>query len=210
MPNKCIAISITLTASSLALIHLISPSLGIDAITVALLVFGALPWLLPFLKSVELPGGLKIELRDAKAATEKIMSQPIVGIMVAKEDGADTANIMGGVVPLDAIAILQHIAIRDPNLAMVGFRIEIEKRLRQVADNKNIDTSRMPLSRLIKELQVGNILPQQVADGLIELVALGNRAAHGVEVSSDAASWVLDVGPSILNKLEAFVQSTDN
>ena len=37
----------------------------------------------------------------------------------------------------------------------------------------------------------------------MELVALGNRAAHDATVSSDAGSWLLDVGPSILLKLDS-------
>jgi hypothetical protein len=37
----------------------------------------------------------------------------------------------------------------------------------------------------------------------VELIGLGNRGAHGVEVAQDAAAWVLDVAPSIVMGLDA-------
>jgi hypothetical protein len=48
-------------------------------------------------------------------------------------------------------------------------------------------------------------MPQEAASGLMELIALGNRAAHGAAVSPDAGSWMLDVGPSILLQLDTLV-----
>jgi hypothetical protein len=188
---------------------MIWPSLGIDSITVALLVLGALPWFYPFLKSLEVPGVVKIELKDVKVATEKITFKPIAGTLAAREEGSDTAEITGTVGPPGTIATLQHIASREPNLALIGFRIEIEKRLLHVAEIKKIETSGMSLSQLIRELREYNEFSPQVASGLNELVAMGNRAAHGAEVSPEAAAWVLDIGPTILNQLDLLIQSAD-
>ena len=66
----------TSVAIILAVLHILFPTLGIDATTIALLAIGALPWIIPMLKSVELPGGIKIELRDLKAAAQKITTYP--------------------------------------------------------------------------------------------------------------------------------------
>jgi len=41
----------------------------------------------------------------------------------------------------------------------------------------------------------------------MDLVALGNRAAHGVEVSQNAADGVLDVGSSIILELDNLLSS---
>jgi hypothetical protein len=49
--------TITLCSLLLALAHVIWPSISIDAITLILVVIAVLPWLTPFVKSLELPGG---------------------------------------------------------------------------------------------------------------------------------------------------------
>jgi len=171
----------------------------------ALIALAALPWFLPLLKSLELPGGIKIELRDVKAATEKITSDVITGKGELKADPAAVSG-RGDVRFTDPIGTLRHVADRDPTLAVVGFRIEIEKRLLRIAEANQIDARRMPLSILVGELRTQEVLPPNVASGLTDLIALGNRAAHGVEVTPDAANWVLDVGPSILSDLDASIK----
>jgi len=196
-----IAGTISLVSCLLAITHIIWPTLGIDATTIALLILAAFPWLIPVLKSVELPGGVKIELKDAKAATDKVISelpfQPTVleteetpGVRIRTYDASSTVDA------------LRNVAKRDPNLALVGFRIEIEKRIFGIAEKAGIKTEHSNLSRLVRELQRQKVLPAQVASGLTELTNLGNRAAHGAEVTPDAAEWVLDAGPSILLNLD--------
>lgn len=200
--SRRVAIAITAVCALLVLVHLIWPILGIDGITVALLVLAALPWLLPFLKSLELPGGVKIELRDAKAATEKITSVPVVEALEPTK-----GEFKGRARTTDAATVPLDVANQDPNLALVGFRIELEKRLRQIAEARNIESSRMPLSRLVRELQAAQVLPSQVAAGLSELIVLGNSAAHGVPVSPAASDWVIGFAPSIMEQLDALSQS---
>ena len=90
---------------------------------------------------------------------------------------------------------------------MVAFRIEIEKRIRAIAENSQIRTYRASLGKLIRELQEKERLPPEVSVGLMDLVALGNRAAHGVEVDPPAADWVLDIGASIILKLDNILRN---
>jgi hypothetical protein len=54
---------ISLGAFVFVLIHLLWPTLSIDAITLGLLVVVALPWLSTLIESAELPGGWKIRFR---------------------------------------------------------------------------------------------------------------------------------------------------
>jgi len=63
---------ITIAALALAVGHNIWPDVKIDTITLILIVVAILPWLASVIKSLELPGGFKIELHDVKAATEKV------------------------------------------------------------------------------------------------------------------------------------------
>jgi hypothetical protein len=56
----------------LAILHIIWPNLRIDSITIVLLCLVVLPWIFPYIKAIELPGGFKIELRDIKWAIDKL------------------------------------------------------------------------------------------------------------------------------------------
>jgi hypothetical protein len=60
---------------------------------------------------------------------------------------------------------------------------------------------------LIRELQNEQILPPQVSAGLMDLVALGNRAAHGTEVDPHAADWILDFGESIVLEMDNILKN---
>jgi hypothetical protein len=73
MHHKLLRITITIVAAIFIAAHLWWPSLQIDSITLSLLVVGLLPWLAPIFKSIELPGGLKVETadREQKPAFEK-------------------------------------------------------------------------------------------------------------------------------------------
>lgn len=53
--------AISLTALVGIAAHLLWPNLGIDAITLGLLVLATAPWLGSVFKSLELPGGWKVE-----------------------------------------------------------------------------------------------------------------------------------------------------
>lgn len=55
---------VSLGALLFVLAHLIWPTFAIDAVTITFVVIAILPWLAPLIKSLELPGGLKVELRE--------------------------------------------------------------------------------------------------------------------------------------------------
>jgi hypothetical protein len=174
----------------------------IDMVTLGLLLIAVLPWLASIVKTLELPGGVKIELQDVKAATEPVVAQTATAV------GAESASTR----PNTATAwnVLRSVAIQDPNLALVGTRIEIEKRLVRLADLNGIDTSKGSASRLLRDLLTHNaIQPPSVADGLKELIILGNQAAHGADVSLDAGNWVLNRAPFILALLDAWIDDAE-
>jgi hypothetical protein len=47
------------------------------------------------------------------------------------------------------------------------------------------------------------VLSREVAQGILEIIKLGNAAAHGAEVDKDAAEFVLFKSNSIIKQLEA-------
>ena len=65
-----IAILISIGAILLASLHTLT-SIDIDAIGLALLGISALPWIIPFLKSAKLPGGIELEFKELKRKVEE-------------------------------------------------------------------------------------------------------------------------------------------
>jgi len=208
--------AITICAIILLFLHIFWPNLGIDITTIALLFIASLPFSGSLLKSLalsgvknlELPGGIKIELTDTKAATDKVINVSLPPLKASGKATVSTTDTnQEKIASEDSISYIREVANTDPNLSLVAFRIEVEKRLRKLAENYQIKSHRTSLGRLIREIQNSQIFPPELASGLMDLVALGNRAAHGVEVSKNAADWVLDVGSSIILELDNLLSS---
>lgn len=179
--------------------HLIWPDVQIDLVTIVLLVVAILPWLAAVIRSVELPGGFKIELQDVKAATEKVTASK-AGRMALPETPAPGENL----------EFLREVVRGDPNLALVGLRIEIERRLSRLAEQAELPAAPRSLGAMLRDLVRHERIDRQTAAGLGDLIALGNQAAHGAEVSSNAAAWALDTGPLILEMLDSLLARKPN
>src|SRR5215467_14257605 len=62
---------VTTAAVLAAILHVVFPSAVPDAITAGFLILAFLPWLAPLIKSVEVPGVGKIELREVERKAEE-------------------------------------------------------------------------------------------------------------------------------------------
>lgn len=191
----------------IAFVHLIKPNLGIDYIFLSFILLALVPWVRPLIKSFELPGGLKIELKETQIAFEKTAISTILKIDDVYQRQAVTSPELK-TDEMDNLSLLRSVASSDPNLAFVGFRIEIEKRIRTLALKNNLEADRTSLGKLVNELRFKEILEPNMVTGLMDLIGLGNKAAHGAEVEPSAARWLLDVGPSIIVKLDNAINST--
>jgi hypothetical protein len=74
MKNTSIKLLLSSGAILLLIIHLAWPQLQIDAITLGLAFFAALPWLPAVLESAELPGGWKVQFRALAVQQSKQQS----------------------------------------------------------------------------------------------------------------------------------------
>ena len=187
-PNKKMAQVFSLGALLIALAHIIWPQVAIDAISLALIVIAILPWLAPFVKSVELPGGVKIELPDLQKATTRAES---AGLLAAEPSDKEIAFSF------------QSISDQDPNLALAGLRIEIEKRLSLLAKSYGISSNRpMGIGQLLRALEKEEVLTREERSILDDMVNTLNAAVHGASVDSRTAAWAIDVGPRLLTSLD--------
>jgi len=150
-------------------------------------------------------------LSDAKAATDRIEKDKIVLIPTPELKMKGYAPTVVVTEKADStIDNLRSVAESDPNLALVGFRIEVEKRIKRLAELNGLSTERRGLHRLIRDLNERKVLSASATGGLLDLVVLANQAAHGAEVTRDAADWVLDAGRSIFKQLDLSEDSNSN
>lgn len=205
-PNQ-IRWTMTALAVAIAALHFIRPTLSLDTTYIVALVLAVLPWLAPIVKSIELPGGFKIEVQDVKEAIEKVIAPqtPLTEITLANE----RQPVVTPSEPSDSFVTLRQLAATDPNLALVGFRVELERRLASLAQRHGIDTQRKSAGQLLRELRSRDAIPSSVASGLADLLALGNQAAHGADVSPNAARWMLEVGPTVLGTLDQLIKGQE-
>jgi hypothetical protein len=187
---------VSLGALLLALSHIIWPLLAIDAITLALIVIAILPWLAPLIKSLELPGGWKLEFQEL----QKVASRAETAGLLAAEPSQKEVDFS-----------FQSIANRDPNLALAGLRIEIEKRLSQLAEIHNLNTRHpMSVGQALRALTQAEVLTNEERSILADMVNMLNSAVHGGDVDSRAASWAIDVGPRLLTSLDERINEARN
>jgi hypothetical protein len=192
IPLKKLRQVVSLGGLALALAHLIWPDLSIDAITLALIVIAILPWLAPLIKSLELPGGWKVEFQELQKAASRAESAGLLSAEISNKQDAFS---------------FQTIAEHDPNLALAGLRIEIEKRLTQLAEVNNLQFRRpMGVGQLLRALTQNEVLSQEERSILSDMVNLLNDAVHGAFVDARAADWAIDIGPRLLTSLDERIE----
>lgn len=186
--------AISTVALVLALGHTIFPSIKVDAVTLTFFLIAVLPWLGSIFKSVELPGGLKVEYRDLEKARQDAAR---VGLLAAPHHG---------LVEPRYVAVMEE----DPNLALAGLRIEIERRLRAIAKGRGLNAERAGIGQLLRLLRTNEAISQREDSVLSDLLGLLNSAVHGAEVDPRAAQWAIDVGPRLLAALDERISAGTN
>ncbi len=165
--------------------------------TVQLILIGLIivPWLIhwfsPIIQAIEVPGVLRIELKELtkqQAAAER------AGLLETPAHNPEPVYI--------------SMAHSDPNLALAGLRIEIERRLRRIAESYGWGNNRQSISQLIQILGQHSLLTRQELSVIRDLVGTLNMAVHGAEVDPKVVDWVIEVGPGILAALDARMQES--
>lgn len=179
------------TFGSLALIviHLWYNGISVGWITIALLVISATPYVIPLVKSVDVPGVARVELRDVRKAASKITTGRQNDGDLKRKDNEEAKS-------------LRRLSKSDPSVALVGFRIDLEDKLMDLADQNNINTTEKDIPSILRNLSKKGVISEGVIGGVQELIYLGNRAARGEEVAPSAAEWVSNNASDILSSLD--------
>lgn len=186
-PRVVVSVAITVAAITLLVAHLLGFDLKIDGTTAALLFLAALPWLGYLFETIKLGD---LEITYAK--------------LVEAETRAEKAGLLG---EASVEYLPANLAAQDPNVALVSLRIELERRMRSLAEKRNLEGGRRGLSSLVTLLGGAGILSSEERGALLDLLALLNQAAHGAKVDLAAAEWAESVGGRLLASLDAKLRS---
>src|SRR6266851_1575018 len=185
-------------------IHLIYPKLAIDSITVSLLVLLLAVWFLPWVKALKIPGGTEIQMREVVKVEESLSK---IDLARRPQPPTNLANAAMEGVDVDRTPLRELLLEQDPNLALAGLRIEIEKHVRDLARKRGIlvrrDNDLLALSRALRRI---GILDTKVESSLSEIVGLCNRAVHGAQVGATVARRTIAIGEELLSILESLAQ----
>ena len=175
---------ISIIALLLIFVHIIWPQAAIDGITLGLIVIAIIPWLAPLFKSLQLPGGVKIEYQDLEKTEKQIKDAGLLPKKPAKKAYDFVPS------PSD-----------DPTIALAWLRIEIEKRLRKLIQERKLSEEKGS-KRNLYVLYKNDVLSDEERQALSDLVEILSQAIHGVPVEQSAADWAIEIGPMVLKALD--------
>jgi len=183
-----VKIIITIVALCIAAVRIIVPNLTIDATMLILLGIAALPWFIGIIESVELPGGVKINLSKLEKIGQRAETVGLASDFLSKSEEQQYS--------------FQVVGLEDPNLALAGLRIEIERRLKQLAEKHDIGTRMQGIGSLVNTLSNRDLLGQEERSVILDMISLLNGAVHGAITDRRAATWAMDFGPRLLKALD--------
>jgi acyl carrier protein len=173
--------------------HLIFPDVKIDSIAVTLLILSIVPWLGIIFESLELPGGLKFKYSTLQAAADEVAKSTLI-----------TVDHQGRIDDPTYISLLDE----DPTLALAGLRIDIERRLRQIA-TKYSDLKARGVGSLVNALSQRELLSDSERNAIQDILSSLNEAVHGAKISREQASRVMEIGRNLTDSLEQRFQKSN-
>jgi hypothetical protein len=94
--------------------------------------------------------------------------------------------------------------ISDPNLALAGWRIDLERQLRRIAEEFHIPGSdQRIIRRMVSSLADREIISHTVANSLQDLLTLANQGVHGAKVDDGVLDVLRADGLQLLEYLES-------
>ena len=91
----------------------------------------------------------------------------------------------------------------DNALALACLRIDIERELRRIAHEAQVDLTGRPvgITGLARELVSNEVIPAAIVEALYEIAKVCNRGIHGEEIPNDLTAAVIRVGGQVLERL---------
>jgi hypothetical protein len=94
--------------------------------------------------------------------------------------------------------------VSDPNLALAGWRIDVERELRRIAEEFHIPSPQgRSAGQLLTSLSRAGAIEPAIVPGLRELIGLANQGVHGASVDSSVVNVLRDEGSRVLQYLRS-------
>jgi hypothetical protein len=160
----------------------------ISWVTVTLVGIAMLPWFIQYISEIEFPTGVKISMREkVERLKENVEAQGPDPI----QETPETNDLITAV-------------LSNPDVALAGLRIEIERRLLTIArlSGEKPSERAVSITQLTRQLvKLGVIAPQQ-GSLLFDLIPVLNDAVHARGISDEIRSWVIRATTPLLAYLD--------
>ncbi|WP_028308242.1 hypothetical protein [Desulfitibacter alkalitolerans] len=176
-------------AMFLTSMHLFHPEFELDTIAIVLILLAIAPWITHLIKSVELPGGTKIDL---KALKDIEVNMARAGLLEEAEHKSDM------------IFFSENAAYENPRIALACLFFEVEKTLKSVAEIHHIPAQHNNLDSLLGLLYDKKIISYEQKSALLQLIALLIRAFQDCKIDKNASNWALRIGPKIIKSMDKY------
>jgi hypothetical protein len=174
----------------LIIIHGLWPNVFlVDGVTVGILLILFLPDLARYLKRARILGA-EFEFKEK---IEEIKKNVQSSVEKAKKDEKAGKYKISPFETFKVSAVKKVLELEsDPSLALAALRMEIERKLRTIADFLDIpEKERMPLFIIIEALGKKEMLYSEQMRALREIIILCNKAIHGYNVKKEEAEEII-------------------
>jgi hypothetical protein len=89
-----------------------------------------------------------------------------------------------------------------PRFNLVTMRFRVERALQTIAEKRGLSTKLVGIAALTRALASANALSTEVVADLRTISAVLNSAVHGQDFKAEEAQSALDLGNSLLSRLE--------
>ena len=89
-----------------------------------------------------------------------------------------------------------------PLLDLLTLRIQLERRLAELAKAHGLEWERESIGMLVTNLHLGELIPTEMLHSIMVLSETLNRAVHGEKMTTEEAQRSLETGKVVLKKLE--------
>ena len=165
----------------------------IDAYTILILFVLSLPFTAQYLKKAKIMGA-EFEFKNEIIETKKLVQQSVEKAKEEKSSGK-TKTLSFRTFELSTVRDLLN---SDHVLALAALRIEIERKLRLVADILEVPVNdKLAISKLIDVIKEKKMLSSEQTTALKKIFNMCNKAIHGFTVSEENAEKIIDLAEEL-------------
>ena len=175
----------------------------VDVLTVLILFVISIPFVAQFLRKAKFPGA-EFEFKEEIRETEKLVQRSVEEAQRSRSEGKKF-------VPFETFKLssVKELLNSDPVLALAALRIEIERKLRLLANSLDLRVNdNRSLSALTASIRRQELLSSDQVAALQRIISMCNKAVHGYAVSEAEAREIMELAED-LNKTFAVGYSID-